>query len=110
MDLIKELQDVFGQGNLVYPPADRLNTIEMLDETRELILKTGFPNLIGYFRFSMDSQHFQMTFRSATPQKILVVFYNWLQGGYPTNWQMRTTSTRWRSLSEGESQSQVFPS
>jgi hypothetical protein len=54
MDLINELQDVFGQENLAYALPERLNAIEMPDKTREVILNIGLPNLIGYFRFSMD--------------------------------------------------------
>ncbi|MBN3896893.1 MAG: SUKH-4 family immunity protein [Nostoc sp. NOS(2021)] len=54
MILEDEIVEVFGKKNLVYANAERVHNISLPNETREFILKIGFPHIVDHFRFSMD--------------------------------------------------------
>ncbi|MEH1873283.1 hypothetical protein [Nostoc sp.] len=49
-----EILELFGKKNLVYANPERVNNISLPSETREFILKIGFPYIVSHFRFSMD--------------------------------------------------------
>jgi hypothetical protein len=54
MTLGDELKDLFGRDNLVYASPSRLDNLGIPEETKDFILKTGFPHVISYLRFSLD--------------------------------------------------------